>query len=75
MKSAVVVSTAHRESLEMEVFVAKFDYEKEREDLLSFREGDKFRIASKADKKWWAAYSVETGDYGYVPSSYMEVGG
>ena len=56
------------------MFVAKFDYEKEREDLLSFKEGEKFRIASKADKKWWAAYSVETGDYGYVPSSYMEVG-
>ena len=57
----------------MEVFVAKFDYEKEREDLLSFKEGEKFRIASKADKKWWAAYCVETGNYGYVPSSYMEV--
>lgn len=52
--------------------MAKFDYEKEREDLLSFKEGEKFRIASKADKKWWAAYSVETGSYGYVPSSYME---
>ena len=55
------------------MFVAKFDYEKEREDLLSFKEGEKFRIASKADKKWWAAYSVETGEYGYVPSRYMEV--
>lgn len=57
----------------MEVFVAKFDYEKEREDLLSFKVGEKFRIASKADKKWWAAYSIESGDYGYVPSSYMQV--
>ena len=57
----------------MEVFVAKFDYEKEREDL-SFKEGDMFRIASKADKKWWAAYSVNRpGEYGYVPSSYLEV--
>lgn len=56
----------------MEVFIARFDYQKEREDLLSFKEGEKFRIASKADKKWWAAYS-ETGDYGYIPSSYMEV--
>lgn len=57
----------------MEVYVAKRDYEKEREDFLSFKEGDKFRIASKADKKWWAAYSVETGDYGYIPSEYLEV--
>lgn len=53
--------------------MAKFDYVKEREDLLSFKAGDRFRIASKADKKWWAAYSVETGDYGYIPSSYMQV--
>ena len=57
----------------MEVFVAKFDYEKERDDLLSFKGGEKFRIASKADSRWWAAYSFESGDYGYVPSSYMEV--
>lgn len=56
----------------MEVYAAKYDYEKERDDILSFKEGDKFQIASKADKKWWAAYS-EAGEYGYVPSSYMEV--
>ena len=57
----------------MEVYRAKHDYEKEREDILSFRQGDTFHVASKADKKWWAAYSQKTGEYGYVPSSYMEV--
>lgn len=57
----------------MEVYVALFDYEKEREDVLSFKKGDKFRIASKSDKKWWAAYTLETRDYGYVPSKYLEV--
>ena len=57
----------------MELYVAKFDYEKEREDILSFKEGDKFHIASKADKKWWAAYALGTGEYGYVPSMYLEV--
>lgn len=57
----------------MEVFVAKFDYEKEREDILSFKEGDMFRIVSKADKKWWAAYALTSGEYGYVPSIYLEV--
>lgn len=56
----------------MEVFVAKRDYEKEREDYLSFKEGDKFQVASKADKKLWAVYA-ENGDYGYVPSDYLEV--
>lgn len=53
--------------------MAKFDYEKERDDILSFKEGERFRIASKAGKKWWAAYSVSTGEYGYVPSAYMEL--
>ena len=53
--------------------MAKRDYEKERGDSLGFKEGAKFRIASKADKNWWAVYSVETGDYGYVPSDHLEV--
>lgn len=57
----------------MEVFKALYDYEKEREDILSFKEGDLFRIASKADSRWWAAYAVSNGDYGYVPSQYLEV--
>ena len=57
----------------MEVYFAKYDYEKEREDILSFREGDRFQIASKADKKWWAAYALGSGEYGYVPSVYLEV--
>ena len=47
--------------------VVKFDYEKEREDLLSFKEGEKFLIASKADKKMLTRSSRETTD------SYMEV--
>ena len=59
--------------LAMEVYKAMYDYEKEREDILSFKEGDLFRIASKADKRWWAAYAVTSGDYGYVPSQYLEV--
>ena len=57
----------------MEVYKAVYDYEKEREDILSFKEGDLFRIASKADRRWWAAYAVSSGDYGYVPSQYLEV--
>ena len=57
----------------MEIYVAVYDYEKEREDVLSFKKGDKFEIASKADNKWWAAYAVETREYGYIPSKYVEV--
>lgn len=57
----------------MEVYVAIADYEKERDDVLSFKKGDKFQIASKQDLKWWAAYTVETRDYGYIPSKCLEV--
>ncbi len=57
----------------MEVFVAKFDYEGEREDILSFKKGDRFQIASKADSRWWAAYAIVSEEYGYVPSKYLEV--
>lgn len=57
----------------MEVYIAIYDYEKEREDILSFKEGDKFQIASKADRKWWAAYAIDSEEYGYVPSRYLEV--
>ncbi len=57
----------------MEVYTAKFDYDKEREDILSFKKGDMFQITSKADKKWWAAYAVESKEYGYIPSKYVEV--
>ena len=57
----------------MEVYVAILDYEKEREDVLSFKKGDKFQIASKKDLKWWAAYTLETRDFGYIPRKCLEV--
>ena len=55
------------------MYAALYDYEKEREDILSFKKGDKFKIASKADSRWWAAYALSNGEYGYVPSKYLEV--
>ena len=57
----------------MEVYHAVYDYEKEREDILSFKKGELFRIESKADSRWWAAYAVGSGEHGYVPSRYLEV--
>ena len=58
----------------MEQYVGKSDYEKTREDALSFKAGDRFHVASKADAKWWSVYAVSTGDRGYVPSELLEVG-
>lgn len=58
----------------MEQYVGKSDYEKTREDALSFKAGDRFHVASKTDSKWWSVYAVSTGDRGYVPSDLLEVG-
>ena len=58
----------------MEQYVAKSDYEKSREDALSFKAGDRFHVASKADSKWWSVYAISSGDRGYVPSELLEVG-
>ena len=57
----------------MEVYVAVLDYQKDRVDALSFKKGDKFRIASKQDLKWWYVHSVEAEDHGYIPSKFLEV--
>ena len=57
----------------MEQYIATHDYEKERADVLSFQQGEIFEVTSKADLNWWAAHSLRTGEYGYVPRSYLEV--
>jgi len=57
----------------MEQYIALHDYEKERADVLSFVEGDIFEVTSKTDLNWWAAHCLRTGEYGYVPRSYLEV--
>ncbi|XP_065901175.1 uncharacterized protein [Dysidea avara] len=56
----------------MEQYIALHDYEKERADVLSFQQGDIFEVTSKTDLNWWAAHSLRTGEYGYVPRSYLE---
>lgn len=56
----------------MEQYIALHDYEKERADVLSFVEGDIFEVTSKANLNWWAAHCLRTGEYGYVPRSYLE---
>nr|XP_006825717.1 PREDICTED: uncharacterized protein LOC100368964 [Saccoglossus kowalevskii] len=56
----------------MELYEAKFDYEKERDDVLSFRKGDQFEITHKPDSKWWAAKRVSDNAMGYVPALYLQ---
>ncbi|XP_041458508.1 uncharacterized protein LOC121410462 isoform X9 [Lytechinus variegatus] len=56
----------------MEVFEAKFDYKKQRKDVLSFKKGDKFYVIDKPNEEWWSARKVDDDTYGYVPSIYLE---
>ncbi|XP_011676498.1 uncharacterized protein LOC100892914 isoform X2 [Strongylocentrotus purpuratus] len=56
----------------MEVFEAKFDYVKQRKDVLSFKKGDKFYVIDKPNDEWWSARKVEDNAFGYVPSMYLE---
>ena len=58
----------------MEVYEAKYDYVRERDDVLSFTKGEKFHITSKTNEKWWAAKKVSDNSHGYVPSVYLQVG-
>ncbi|XP_033648041.1 intersectin-1-like isoform X6 [Asterias rubens] len=56
----------------MEVYEAKYDYVRERDDVLSFTKGEKFHITSKTNEKWWAAKKVSDNSHGYVPSVYLQ---
>ncbi|XP_071960748.1 uncharacterized protein [Antedon mediterranea] len=53
-------------------FKAKFDYVKERDDVLSFKKGDLFEITNKVDERWWAARAESDNSIGYVPALYLE---
>ena len=57
------------------IYTAAHDYEKEREDVLSFSKGDQFRVMQATDERWWAVKSLRTQEVGYVPSSYLTVTG
>ncbi|XP_022096060.1 MAP7 domain-containing protein 1-like isoform X4 [Acanthaster planci] len=56
----------------MEVYEAKYDYVKERDDVLSFTKGEKFYITNKTNDKWWAAKKIDDNTIGYVPSIYLK---
>ncbi|XP_077984114.1 uncharacterized protein LOC144438808 [Glandiceps talaboti] len=60
------------ESTATVMYLAKFDYDKERDDVLSFKKGDKFEVTHKPDDKWWAAKRSSDGAMGYVPALYLE---
>jgi hypothetical protein len=58
---------------EPELWIARHDYSKEKEDVLSFDKGARFKVMSKSNAEWWAVKNVDTDEVGYVPASYLEV--
>ena len=56
-----------------EIWVARHDYVKERDDVLSFHKGDRFKVMSKSNDQWWAVKNLATYDVGYAPATYLEV--
>jgi hypothetical protein len=57
---------------EPELWIARHDYSKEKEDVLSFDKGARFKVMSKSNAEWWAVKNVDTDEVGYVPASYLE---
>ena len=52
-------------------FVAKYDYERQFVDDLSFKKGDLLYIIGTERQDWWYAQHKETGVEGLVPSNYI----
>ena len=57
----------------VDTYEAKFDYDRERDDVLSFHKGEHFEIVNKANDKWWVAKRLSDGTVGYVPCVYLQV--
>lgn len=53
------------------VYVAKYDYNTEDDDQLSFKKGDLLTVFSK-EEKWWSAQLQSTGQKGNIPSNFVE---
>ena len=57
----------------MEIFEAKYDYNKYGDGLLCLKRGDRLVVTDKSASGWWAARNLESDEFGYIPSAYVEV--
>ncbi|KSA01196.1 uncharacterized protein AC631_03075, partial [Debaryomyces fabryi] len=52
-----------------------YDYDKQTEEEISFREGDRFNVFDMNDPDWFLVGDAQTNQlFGYVPANYLEVG-
>ena len=57
------------------LFVAKYNYSAEVDNVLSFKKGDVFYIINDDEENWWFVRSKDSKNQGYVPSNYFaEIG-
>ncbi|KAI8578029.1 hypothetical protein K450DRAFT_248695 [Umbelopsis ramanniana AG] len=54
-----------------ELYRAHHGYEAQREDELSFTEGEEVRITNSDDAEWWEVEKVDGGSKGWVPSNFF----
>ncbi|CAO3666109.1 unnamed protein product [Umbelopsis ramanniana] len=54
-----------------ELYRAHYSYEAQRDDELSFTEGEEVRITNNDDAEWWEVEKVDSGCKGWVPSNFF----
>lgn len=55
--------------------VALYDYEKQTEEELSFKESQQFNIYDLSDPDWVLVGNSAGTEFGFIPSNYIEIGG
>ena len=53
------------------LFVGKYDYDSGTKEDLSFKKGDLLYVINTEDVYWWFAQHKDSGDKGFVPSSFI----
>ena len=51
--------------------VAKYNYEKQRDDELELTKGNRVVVLEESEDKWWRGRNLETGEDGWFPSNYV----
>ena len=51
--------------------VAKYNYEKQRDDELELVKGNRVVVLEESEDKWWRGRNLETGEDGWFPSNYV----
>ncbi|KAJ2959614.1 hypothetical protein NQZ79_g4951 [Umbelopsis isabellina] len=59
-------------SLCQDLYKSHHSYEAQREDELSFAEGELIRITNQDDAEWWQGEKTESKETGWVPSNFLE---